>query len=49
VQIARLYSVKILTEAEVRTLCLKAKELFIEESNIVRLKAPITICGDIHG
>ena len=34
---------------EVKILCEKAKELFIEESNVQIIDAPITICGDIHG
>lgn len=27
----------------------QAKEILIDESNIVAVRAPITICGDIHG
>lgn len=30
-------------------MCQKAKEIFIEESNILRVDAPVIICGDIHG
>ena len=25
------------------------RELLIEESNVQNVKAPVTICGDIHG
>jgi hypothetical protein len=28
---------------------IQAKEIFTKEENIVALKGPITICGDIHG
>lgn len=27
----------------------KAKELFIKEENVQMVKAPVTLCGDIHG
>ena len=25
------------------------KEILIEESNLVKIRSPVTICGDIHG
>jgi serine/threonine-protein phosphatase 6 catalytic subunit len=40
---------QILHERELRILCEKVKELLIEESNVQPVKAPVTICGDIHG
>ena len=48
-QIEQLRKCQYITEMEVKILCEKAKELFIEESNVQIIDAPITICGDIHG
>ena len=39
----------ILPERELRILCEKVKEILIEESNVQPVRAPVTICGDIHG
>jgi serine/threonine-protein phosphatase 4 catalytic subunit len=36
-------------ENEVSALCAKAKEILVEESNVQKVDAPVTICGDIHG
>ena len=47
--IDKLYECKPLTEAEVKFLCEKAKDILIEESNVQPMRAPVTICGDIHG
>ncbi len=30
-------------------LCEKGKEVISKESNVAVVKAPVTICGDIHG
>jgi serine/threonine-protein phosphatase 6 catalytic subunit len=38
-----------LPERDVRSLCEKVKEIFLEESNVQPISAPVTICGDIHG
>lgn len=38
-----------LKESEVKILCEKAIEILVEESNVQRVDAPVTICGDIHG
>ena len=48
-QIEKLKKCQYISENEVKDLCDKAKELFIEESNVQCIDAPITICGDIHG
>merc|ERR1712037_989298 len=38
-----------MTEAEVRGLCLKSRELFLQQPILLELEAPIKICGDVHG
>lgn len=48
-QIERLRRCEHLTESEVKTLCEKAMEILMEESNVQRVDVPVTICGDIHG
>ncbi|PGH27011.1 serine/threonine-protein phosphatase 4 catalytic subunit B [Polytolypa hystricis UAMH7299] len=47
--IAQLRACRPIPEPEVRELCYKARELLIEEGNVVSVDAPVTICGDIHG
>lgn len=38
-----------MTENEVRSLCIKAREIFLQQPVLLELEAPLTICGDIHG
>jgi len=38
-----------LKEHEVKALCQKAREILVDESNVQKVDAPVTICGDIHG
>jgi serine/threonine-protein phosphatase PP1 catalytic subunit len=38
-----------MTEAEVRGLCLKSREIFLSQPVLLELEAPLKICGDIHG
>lgn len=40
---------KPLSEDEVKTLCDKAREILMEESNVQGVACPVTVCGDIHG
>ncbi|KYK59501.1 hypothetical protein DCS_00631 [Drechmeria coniospora] len=47
--IAQLRACRLIPEAHVRELCHRARELLIEEGNVVTVAAPVTICGDIHG
>ncbi|KAK9472345.1 Metallo-dependent phosphatase-like protein [Dipodascopsis tothii] len=47
--IERLYNLDLLPEPVVESLCSKAKELLITESNVVHIKAPVSVVGDIHG
>lgn len=42
-QIDTLLQCKIITEAEVKELCLKAREILVEESNVQRVDAPVTV------
>ncbi|CAF2123707.1 unnamed protein product [Brassica napus] len=48
-QIGQLMQCKPLSEQQVRSLCEKAKEILMDESNVQPVKSPVTICGDIHG
>lgn len=48
-QIEALKRCEYLKESEVKALCAKARELLVDESNVQRVDAPVTICGDIHG
>eukprot|EP00186_Timspurckia_oligopyrenoides_P002431 CAMPEP_0182442424 /NCGR_PEP_ID=MMETSP1172-20130603/1348_1 /TAXON_ID=708627 /ORGANISM="Timspurckia oligopyrenoides, Strain CCMP3278" /LENGTH=344 /DNA_ID=CAMNT_0024637279 /DNA_START=124 /DNA_END=1158 /DNA_ORIENTATION=+ len=38
-----------LSEVEVRELCHRARDVFMEQSPLLELDAPIKICGDVHG
>jgi len=38
-----------LTENEVKQLVDKAREILVEESNVQPVRAPVTVCGDVHG
>lgn len=37
------------SEYDIKIICDKAKEILIDEDNVVRLSSPISVCGDIHG
>ncbi|KAF3674450.1 Serine/threonine-protein phosphatase 4 catalytic subunit [Capsicum annuum] len=47
-QIEQLKRCEPLKELEVKALCLKAMEILAEESNVQRVDALVTICGDVH-
>ena len=38
-----------LAENEIKMLCNKARPIFLEQSMLLELEAPIKVCGDIHG
>ncbi|KAJ3320851.1 Serine/threonine-protein phosphatase pp1, partial [Blyttiomyces sp. JEL0837] len=38
-----------LAEHEIRYLCTRSREIFINQPILLELEAPIKICGDIHG
>lgn len=40
---------EILPEKQLILLLEKVKEILFEESNVQIIKAPVTVCGDIHG
>ena len=44
-----LKNLKCLPERDLKILCEKAKEIFIDESNVQPVSAPVIVCGDIHG
>jgi len=48
-QIEQLKRCEKLKENEVRSLCLKVREILVEEGNIQRIDTPVIVCGDIHG
>ncbi len=47
--ISELLNYKFIPENDVRILCDKAKEILTKEENVQQVKAPVTICGDVHG
>jgi len=38
-----------LSEAQIKQVTDRAREILIEESNVQPVRAPVTVCGDIHG
>lgn len=47
--IEKLNDCKPLKENEVKFLIEKVKEILFNESNVQHVRAPVTVCGDIHG
>ena len=48
-QIEQLKRCEYIKESEVKILCSLAREILIEESNVLQIDTPVTVCGDIHG
>ena len=44
-QIEQLKKCEALKESQVKSLCLKAMEILVEESNVQRVDAPVTVCN----
>ncbi|KAF9435386.1 putative serine/threonine protein phosphatase [Entomortierella beljakovae] len=44
-----LFRRQLLAESVIKEICEKTKELLMNESNVVHIKAPVTVVGDIHG
>ncbi|KAL8155540.1 serine/threonine-protein phosphatase PP1 isozyme 9 [Apium graveolens] len=38
-----------LSEGEIRQLCVNARQIFLSQPSLLHLRAPIKICGDVHG
>ncbi len=38
-----------MAESVIEAICAKTKELLMRESNVVHVRAPVTVVGDIHG
>ncbi|KAK2965635.1 hypothetical protein RJ640_000135 [Escallonia rubra] len=36
-----------LSELEIRQLCLRSKDIFLQQPNLLELEAPIKICGSV--
>ena len=47
--IEQLYRCSPISEDDVMLLCDKAKEVLQKESNVVQVRCPVTVCGDVHG
>jgi uncharacterized protein YvpB len=43
-QIEQLRKCELIKESEVKELCQKAKEILVEEANVQRVFAPVTVC-----
>ena len=44
-----LYRGQLLPEVTIEALCFKLKEMLIKESNVIHIRTPVTVVGDMHG
>ena len=47
--IEQLMRCELLSENVVREICEKLKEQMIDEPNVVSVKSPVSVVGDVHG
>ena len=47
--IDQLLKAQLLNEQIIKEICEQLKQILIDESNIVSLQSPVSVCGDIHG
>jgi len=47
--IEKLMRCVVLSEADVREVCSKLKEIYLYEGNVKQIQAPVTVVGDVHG
>ncbi|KAJ1551536.1 putative serine/threonine protein phosphatase [Nowakowskiella sp. JEL0078] len=47
--ISSLYNKELLSEAVIKELCEKTKEVLVNEGNVRMVSAPVTLVGDVHG
>ena len=47
--VAQLKECQTLSESEMKQLCQRVSDVLMEEANVQPVRAPVTICGDIHG
>ncbi|ELP90051.1 serine/threonine protein phosphatase 2A catalytic subunit alpha isoform, putative [Entamoeba invadens IP1] len=47
--IENLMNLTLIPEDALRALCDKAREILLNEPNVIKVEYPITICGDLHG
>lgn len=47
--IEQAFKKQLLSEALLREICEKTKEVLMRESNVIHVSSPVTVVGDIHG
>lgn len=47
--IEKLYRCELIPEDHVMELCEMTKVVLSKESNVCAVRAPVTVCGDVHG